>query len=387
MFRFKLKAETFNKLQRRLVGVAASDKDAEVIFTLEESKLTVRYRSKLGRSETTSLFSEILDTSESENTGSSTILVQELTGIRLEPMSKEGKFPFTEDIQFHFQNSVLRTNWKVNHTDKRSSEVKLAHAIKENLPDLSAFTKLDNLPDNFINMQGPLFQETISYCNLFKMDATSKTSNGCLFEVSGDFLVAVGTDSIVASKFKAPIDSQHITDGFRLVLDSSVLIFIKTFINDLDNIKLSASKRFLFISSEGRSMCVPTMNVIYNIKDPEEFFKVDSPFIGTIDPSPVISVLNTLTHLSTDVHSKIMLDFNSGNFNVSTSKNSSEHLPCDLVSEALINVNSGLFLTSIKKLESFEKSPVQLFFNIKNRRIMLSSKEKELVFLIQGMRD
>lgn len=387
MFKFTLDVESFLKLQRRLVGVAASDKDATVNFTLEDQTLTVRYKSKLGRSETASLFLEKLSTLKAENTGSSTLRVQELLGIKLEPYSKEGKFPFSKEISLNFQNSIVKTSWNVQHSPEKSSKVNLAHAILKNMPDLSEFSKLEKESENWIEMTSADLQETIAYCNLFKADATSRGSNGCLFEVSGQKLVSVGTDSIVASKFESPILSQNLSEPFRLVIDNSVLVFIKTFTTDVDNVRLSATKRFLFVEGNSRKMCVPLMNVKYNIQNPEEFFKVDSPFLGTLDPSPIIGIMQTLTYLSNDVHSKVELNLQGGSFSIHTSKNSTEDLPCDLVQDALIRVNSNLFLTSVKKIESYCKEPVQLFFNEKNRRIMLSSPQKELVFLIQGMRE
>ena len=387
MFKFTLDVGAFLKLQRRLVGVAASDKDATVNFTLEGSDLTVRYKSKLGRSETSSLFLEKLSTLKAENTGSSTVRVQELLGIKMEPYSKEGKFPFSREVSFNFQNSVLKTSWEVQHSETQSSKVNLAHAILKNMPDLSEFSKLEEDRETWVELSSADLQETIAYCNLFKADATSRGSNGCLFEVSGEKLISVGTDSIVASKFEVPITGQNLKDPFKLVIDNTVLVFIKTFTSDVESVKLSPTKRFLFVESSGRCMCVPLMNVKYNIQNPEDFFKVDSPFLGTIDSPPIIGIMQTLTYLSTDVHSKVELDLKEGKLNIRTSKNSTEDLPCDLVQDALIKVNSGLFLTGIKKIDSFCKQPVQIFFNEKNRRIMLSSPQRELVFLIQGMRD
>jgi hypothetical protein len=386
MFKFELNAAVFLQFQRRLVGVAASDKEATVNFTLDGNTLTTRYQSKLGSAEVVSLFSESLEVISAENSGSATINVQELLGIKLEAFSDPDKFPYTKEIEFYFQTSILKTHWKVHHSPKKTSKVNLAHAIQENTPDLSKFDKLAENFENYIELSTQSLHETISYCNLFKADATSRGSNGCLFEVSGNSLIAVGTNSIVASKFECPIKDQNLKDSFRIVLDNSILIFIKTFTKDLDSIKLAASDKFLFLVSDTRRMCVPLMNVKYNIKNPQDFFKVNSPFIGTIEPMPIASILRTLTHLSRDVHNRIQLVFEEGNFSIQTSKNSSDSLPCDLVSEALIKVNSDLLLTSIKKLQTFSAEPVQLFFNEKNRRIILSSPNKELVFLIQGMK-
>lgn len=387
MFKFTLDVESFLKLQRRLVGAAAADKDATVNFTLEEDTLTVRYRSKIGQSEATSIFLEKLLPLKVENTGSSTVRIQELLGIKLNSQSKEGQFPFSKEILFNFQNSVLKTSWEIWHSETKRSKVNLAHAILKNMPDLSEYSKLESPLENWIEMASEDLHQTITYCNLFKSDATSRQSNGCLFEVSGEKLISVGTDSIVAAKFESPIQSQNLKEPFKVVVDNSVLVFIKTFTNDVDTVRVGASKRFLFVESKDRRMCLPLMNVKYNIQNPEEFFTIDSPYLGTIDPSPVIGIMQTLTYLSTDVHSKVELALNQGSFNINTSKNSTEDLPCDLVQDAIIKVNSGLFLTSIKKIENFCKDPVQLFFNEKNRRIMLTSPQRELVFLIQGMRD
>lgn len=387
MFKFKLSAEAFNLLQRRFIGVAASDKDATVNFTLDGSTLTVCYKSKLGRSEALSLFVETFEVEGAENSGSATILIKELSGIKIEPFSKEDKFPFVESIQFLFQNSVLKTEWEVFYARDAVSKVNLAHAILENTPDLKEFELLRPPLEEYLELVGEDMVEIISYCNIFKSDATSKLSNGCLFQAIEDSLVAVGTDSIVASKFAAPVRVNTLKSKFKLVLDNSILVFIKTFIKDLEIVRLHPTKRVLLLESGNRRMSVPLMNVAYNIKDPIGFFEINSPYIGEVQPSPIVAILNTLTHLSTDVHGKIELEFSGGQFNISNQKNSTKGLPCKLVSDASIKVNSGLFLTSVKKIESFSKNDIQLYFNTENRRIILSSQNRELIFLIQGMKD
>ena len=386
MFKFSISSGVLNGLLKRLSSVSGGDPTASITFILEESSLKIYYESKIEKTDIPCMFFEAVPITSSDGSGSASILTRELAGIKVTEFTKESKFPHTKEVEFKFSTSVLNTNWEVFYSAEHKSKLKLAHAILEVDKDISAYDKLHKDRANFVEVESSKLDEAIANCNLFKADATSREGNGCLLEVIGSDFVLIGTDSIMAAKYQAPVVQHTLEKHFSLVLSNAILSLMKNFITDTEQVKLASSRSSLFLESQDRSMVVSTLNVTYDIPDPGNFFKVgkESTHVGSVGLSPIISAVNTLTHLSTDVHNKVYVQVAGDKLNLKTDKNSSENLPATILNEVQIKVNGRLLTSSLQKLSSLD-AVADLYFNKLNNRITFSSPDERLIFLIQGM--
>jgi hypothetical protein len=383
MFEFTIEADIFNALLRRLTSVAAGDGEAYANFSLDGNSLSVTYTSKID-SDVSSVFFEQY-TVKGYNSGSASVLIKELTGIRVKEFSREDKFPHTKEIKLKFSSGILVSKWEVLYSSEQCTTFTLNHPLLNTEISEDLINKLNKQYTNSITLPAIELEKSIIQCNLFKSDATSREGSGCLLMSEKDSLVVVGTDSIMAVYKETTVETAaKESKSFRAVASNSVLNTVKNFITGAENVQVALYRSSIFLQTGNRKMVAPLMNATYDIENPKEFFKVSAPLIGRLPASSIASVIGTLTHLNTDFNRKITVESSKKVLNIFTDLNRSDNLPAEIETDAKFIVNSSLLSTSLQKLASFSQDCF-LYYDSGLNRVSLCSVEGDLVFLIQGM--
>jgi hypothetical protein len=386
MFSFSLTSNAFNAIQKRLNALSSSDKTASIVFSLEESNLKLYYTSKLDKLESIGLFYEEIEVSSSQNNGIASILVSNLFSLKVPEFFSESKFPYSKFIKFSFYESVLTVEYSI-----KWNKVGEENLVKFNFPiidvgiDLSIYEKLFcDYSKSYFEVETENFLSGISHCNFIKSDAITKEYLGCLLEVKENNFLFVSTDGNIAGKYENNILNNNLQKNLRIILSQQVLTVVKSFINESTSVKVSSNKSSLYIATEKRSVLIPVMQLNYIIEDSTAFFNFKFPLVASLDLKPVTAMAINLTSSTSDSFNRLILEFKDKKLNLLNSKDSAKNVPSQVELDSIIHVNGDFFSSICQRLLSVDLY-ANLYFDKKSDRIVLTTEDNKLIFIIQGL--
>lgn len=381
-----LATDIFNNLLKRLSSVSSGDHSAEIVFLKKEDKLVVYYKSKIDKGDVSGLFCESIPFITSTGDGSYYLLAEDFLGIKIPEFTKEDKFPYCKEVCLTFSNKSVKLNYDItwSNTDKPNN-VSLKLPVVGTEIDFSVYKRLVKTYSNSIEIEAKHLIESVDYCNFFKHDATSKGSNGCLFQTVGSDFLVVGTDSNVAARYKNSLIKKDASEEIKAIISSSVFKLIKGFISDIKTVRLSLSRTFLHLDTGNRKMIVPIINSDYLVSDPVEFFKIIGKPISKLPLKPISSLVSVLLNKTKDEYRTMVMTFSKTGLKINAEGNKCDKVPAEIDNEATIYVNGEFFKSTNQRLLSIDETAV-LYFDESTRRITLTTPDEKLIFLIQGQR-
>jgi len=344
MLTISISTDVFNKILKRLLSVSSGDDSSTVTFVIQESELILYYKSKIDKGETCGLFHEKVPTILLENEGSFSIFIKDLNKLKIPEFIRESRYPHCKEVTLQVDNNKLTIKYDIIWAEKvkpNTTEFKCTTLI-ENYEAI--YQQLKETYKNYIELDAQSLIKAISHCSFFKHDVTTKSSNGCLLQLINDKFLVVGTDSNIAACYKDSILSKsEEAKILKTILSDSVCKLIKFLISDIQTIKLSITKSFLFLDTGNRKMIVPVINSKYLIDNPIEFFSINGKKIANILLRPINSLVSLLVSSSKDDYKTIMLDFTADNFNIVADENVSKNMPSEVFNTAKIFVNGDYF--------------------------------------------
>lgn len=390
MSNFTISAALFNQLQKRLITLTGSDKQAIVSIVPTQLGIKVYYNSKIDKGEISSLFYEeipIICSEIPENFNKViSLLGSNFFSIRVPEVVSEEKYPQCREVKFSFTDSILTLEFSVawNRHDV-GNVTKLHFPLLDSSEELDSYALLFNTNINKFKLNGQTLIEAIQQSSFIKSDVTSKESNGCLVELKDNQISMVSTDSNIAVRYKNSIlESEDEDLKASFVASMPILSSIKSFISDKEDIEIGVNKKFIFISMLNRSMVAPIMHNNYIIQDSDSFFSLDFKYIGLIDLKPTITCISNLVANSNDLYKKIVLEF-SNKLDIKTDKDKTKNIPCKISEQASISVNGEFFYSSCQRLVTLDLF-AKLYFDEDTGKIgLVTDSDDKLIFLIQGL--
>lgn len=384
MFNFILSSNSFNKFQRRLSSLISQDKDAVISFILSD-KLEVYYRSKVDNADSPVLFHEELELTNSTGNGSASLSVSSLLTLKVPEFTSEEKFPYCKFVNFKFSDALLSIEFTVNwNRYSGENDNKLKFGLLEEAFSIEVYDKLfSNKFKEEVEVEIGYLVEAITNTAFIKADVTSRSSNGVLIYSRDDSLYFVSTDSNTAVRYEGKFLTKPATDLF-VVISSSVLNILRQFLVDSTTVKVGLNKSNLLFKVPGRVVLLPVMQGNYVIDDPDSFFSIPDEKIAAMDLKPFLMISSNLLNNTTDIYKRLIMSTENNAFSIRTAKDATENLPAEIAKPQTINVNGSFFSSCCQRLVNMD--PVgDLYFDSHTDRITLTSQDRRLIFLIQGL--
>lgn len=388
MFNIKLSTETFNKVLKRLCSASSGDPSAILTLDISNNELYFYYRSKLDKSEAYAVFREKVEYIALEGKGSASIFIKDIINLKIPDFVRDTKFPYCKEIDLKFDKTALTIDYKVFWAEKKEPNgVAFSVPTINEKEDFSLYSKLSQDMPSYIEVNSKDLIDSILYCNFFKHDATTKSSNGCLFKLVGDEFLIVGTDSNIASCYRSKIIfKENVKEDIKTILSDSVFKLVKGFIYDLQTVRISINKSSLSFSTGNRKMIVPTVNSEYIINNPEEFFILKGSKLADLYLRPLISLVSLFTSSSKDDYKTVVLSIENNQFCISCEENKSTEIPAEIFNSGVVYLNGDYFNVSAQRFANVDEM-ASLYYDSSTRRASLTSPDSRLTFLIQGQRE
>jgi len=297
--KFTISSENFVKLQKRILSVSNLDKSSVVTFISNREDLEVYYRTSGLKGESYTVFYEKFVPKSLAGEGEFTLLVKDISSIKVSDFLKKNKFPRVEHIDFEFTDFICKTSWNTLVDEAKTTSTKLTHRTLFKKVDESLMSKIFKETKNSFTIDTAEFISGITSANIFSTDATNKNSNGCLLEFDSNIVSLVGTDSYMACRYTLPVSKSE-GKAFKCVISNSILSLVKSFSLDLKEVEVSVSNRAIYLRAKDRIMYAPTLSSNFRISDHSALFEKQKLLISTLYIPAFVSALKTLSYKQTE---------------------------------------------------------------------------------------
>lgn len=385
---FTLASDVYNRFISRLNNLLRTDEKSTVILTVEEDRVTARYKGAVDKGEISALYIEHLQhLSAVGDARKLAFLAKDLLMLKVPDLIEDTKYPHCKEVTFSLLDTQLTVSYEV-------------YCSPTALPSFTSFTVpllLEaEVSEDFKAFDSPKAYEfeittqelrnAISVCNFFKADVTTRVSNGCLFRADKNGLKVLGTDSNVAALYFDSTLKWTVKEEFLSVLSASALKLIDKFITDTEYVSVGLRNSTIYVETGSRKMLTQILGKNSPLMDFEGLFDDLGNHVAEFHPGPVLSLLAPLLASSSDNHNKLKLELAGDDLNLRLGTNFVQGVPATVHKNVGRSLNGEYFYSVLSKVSQLSKD-VWLYYHRDRNCWALTDADRKVTFLIQGLND
>lgn len=386
--RFKIKSEHCSVFSKKLSSLLSRDKDCICQLEATRDKVTIKFIADVdGTNGSLIEYEYIINEVDTDVVGITNVVAYELAEIltKFPHFTKENK-PHTKEIEFIGNSNSLQIKTTI-HWNEYSRPTKQTLTINTSKKVIEEET-LSSIPEgDCIKVLSEELMEATDVCGFIKGDVTSRDDGGFFLKREGENLVFISTDLMMAARYSMSITGQG-PNEFSALINPAVLSVLRSFVSGSEVVELKTYRNKLFVKSNSRKMLAPLLKTQFPIDS--EFFFQEEKVLAEVSITNLTYILSHFITVNKDPFCKTTFKFELEDdiFRIYSGEKAEQNvdkIPCSIENSGIFIADARYISNILNRLSRKGNSCLISIDTLSGERISISSSEKDLKYLIQGL--